>query len=178
VWWLKQGRPRLSNDMDSFQQGSMDYLSAYMDMESLKYSASETLKKMGFVGERYYHDTVTGEITSAEGKLSREQKAGRSASTFSAAQYDVGTDAVPRDGMAMIHENERIIPSDQNERITRAIEGGSKMAPAAQASDVNLHFHSFDAAGARDLLMQHSATVREALNASNGGYGGESDVSV
>jgi hypothetical protein len=179
VWWLKQGRPRLANDVDSFEHGGMDYLSAYMDMEQLKTEAHQTLSKMGFVGSRYYHDTVTGEIGQEEAKLSREQKAGRSAATFSSAEYDVGTDSVPRDGMAVIHEGERIMPSDQNERITRAIEAQSTMPvmSGAAASEVNLHFHSPDAKGARDLLMQHSDAVRAALTKSYGDYGGQADWS-
>lgn len=175
VWWLKQGQPRLYNDMDAFQQGSMDYLSAYMDMEQLDTTAKHTLKAMGFAGSRYYSDTVEGQIRSEIDKLTREQKAGRSASTFSSAMYSTGTDSVP----AMLTPGERVISAPQNERITRALEAGAdspRMAPAAQGGDVNLHFHSVDAKGARDLLMSHSATIRAALNESYGDYGGLSDL--
>ena len=176
VWWLKNGRTRLSNDMDSFEHGGMDYLSAYMDIEQLKTEAHQTLSKMGMVGSRYYHDNVTREIGQAEAKLTREQKSGRTAGTFSTAQFAAGADYVPRDGMAYIHEGERITPSDQNERITRAMEGMSSMPTMApSSSDVNLHFHSMDAKGARDLLMQHRGVVRSALTGSYGDYGGEGD---
>lgn len=188
VWWLKQGRPRLSNDMDAFQQGGMDYLSAYMDIEQLKTEAHQTLSKMGFVGSRYYHDTVTGEITQAENKLSREQRAGRSASTFSAAQFASGTDSVPRDGAAWIHAKERIIPSDQNERITRSLEGAhalyrsalqpSSASRTSMAPDTrpHLHIHAIDAKSFVDMLSDNSDGVRDAYNASFARYGGMAGV--
>ncbi|HEX4039078.1 MAG TPA: hypothetical protein VHX37_13540 [Acidobacteriaceae bacterium] len=183
VWWLQNGRPRLATDMDTYEQ-SGDYTSAYTDMESLKYSAMETLKKMGFTGEKYYHDTVTGEISQAEAKLNREQKAGRSADTFSTAMYNTGIDSVP----AMLTPGERVMPTDQNERITRAVESypalHSAYRDAVQSSPgrgatqgggntYQLHVHAIDTKSATDFLMDNADTIRAAHNSAYGIYGGE-----
>lgn len=186
VWWLKNGQPRLANDMDGFQHGTMDYLSAAMDMQALGQEAKQTLDKMGWVGSRYYSDTAEPQISNAIDKLSREQKAGRSAATFSGAQYDIGSPWVPEDQIAKVHRGERIFTADHNERMTRAFEGGMaalsggggpRMAAAQNPpSDINLHFYSPDAKGARDLLMAHSETIRAALNKEYGDYGGMADM--
>jgi len=90
VYDLKQVRPRLGNDMDSYQQGGMDYTSAYMDMESLIKEADMATHAMGPAGGRYYNDTIKPEIRQAEGKLNAEQRAGRSKYTATAAQFDQG----------------------------------------------------------------------------------------
>ena len=60
----------------------------------------------------------------------------------------------------MIHENERIVPSDQNERITRALENGSTM-PVQQSDSGwtgDLHVHAIDARGVAVLLRQALAS--------------------
>jgi hypothetical protein len=90
VYDLKQVRPRIANDMDSYHTGSMDYLSAYSDMQALDFEARKTLDAMGGSGRGYYWDTINKEIKQAEGKLSAEHKAGRSQFTQTAAQYDQG----------------------------------------------------------------------------------------
>jgi hypothetical protein len=178
VYWLKQGQPRLFNDMDSFQQGAMDYLTAYMDMEQLLTEAKHTTNKMGPAAEGYYQDTIKPAIAREEQKLTREQKAGRSEFGFSAAMFDIGTDYVPRTGYAIIHEGERIVPSDQNERITRAIEGGSGVMPVDTGAngDTHLHVHAIDAKSAVQFLMNNKQAVRAALNASFAEYGGMANV--
>src|SRR5579885_590899 len=178
VYWLKQGRPRMNGDIDSFQQGGMDYLTAYMDIEQLETEAKHTTNKMGAAAESYYQDTIKKEIADAEQKLTREQKAGRSQFGFSTAMFDIGTDYVPRTGLAVIHEGERIVPSDQNERITRAIESGSGVMPAdmGDGSEMHLHVHAIDAKSAVQFLMSNKQAVRAALNASFAEYGGMANV--
>lgn len=180
VWWLKNGRPHLIGDMTSFDQGSMDYLSATMDVERLQTTARHTLRGMGIAGHRFYADSAKPEIDAALAKLTREQKAGRSANGFSTAMYDIGADRVPRDGYAYIHANERIMPSDQNERITRAVENASepRFAPAASGGVRDLHVHALDAKSVQELLMHHGDTIRAALNESYASYGGTADVTV
>jgi hypothetical protein len=191
VWWLKNGRNRLQGDMLQFQQGGMDYASAYMDMEQLKYTASETLKKMGFTGERYYHDTVTGEISAAEAKLNREEKAGRSATPFSVAQFATGTPFVPRDGMAYLHAGEGVFSADQNERLTRSFEASSaamhasyrdsmqgnaaRVASQPAGNRYELHIHTIDDKSFTDRLMDNADGVRAAHNSSFAKYGGIAD---
>jgi hypothetical protein len=175
VYDLTTVRPRLANDRDSFQQGSMDYLSAYSDAESLQTEAYKTCSKLGPAAGHYYSDTIKPEIIAAEGKLTAEQRAGRSQYTTSAASYDVGSDYIPQTGWNLNHVGERIIPSDQNERITQAIEGGGKMpVQAAAMGDVHLHVHAIDAKGVAGFLDKYKHNIRGAVNdsyAENSGGG-------
>jgi hypothetical protein len=172
---LNTVRPRLANDRDSYQQGFMDYLSAYSDAQSLQTEAQKTCSKLGPAAGHYYSDTIKPEIIEAEGKLTAEQRAGRSMYTTSAASYDVGTDYVPQTGWNLNHVGERIFPSDQNERITRAIEGGGKMpVQAAAMGDVHLHVHAIDSKGVAGFLDKYKHNIRSAVNdsyAENSGGG-------
>lgn len=180
VYDLKTVRPRITADLLGYRQGTMDYISAYSDMESLDAEARKTLDKMGHAGISYYSDVVKGELRQAEAKLSSEERAGRSRYTVSAAQFDIGADRIPRDGYAYIHQDERIMPSDQNERITRAIEAGadgSRMS--AQSSSTwggDVHIHALDAKSSVQWLLANKHNVRAALNASYAENSGGADA--
>lgn len=76
------------------------------------------------------------------------------AAAFAAvAAFDVGSDSVPSTGLAVVHARERIIPGDQNERITQALEGGG--------SGGSNHFHysptitGIDGASVSGMARQH-----------------------
>jgi hypothetical protein len=180
VYDLKTVRPRLGNDrlgndQDQYEHGSMDYASAYSDMQSLQTEAFRATSAMGPSGRRYRDEYILPEIKQAEGKLDAMEKSGRSQYTASAASYAVGTDYVPGTGMAVIHQGERIIPSDQNERLTRAVESQGKM-PVRQAAggDAHLHVHAIDAAGVAAFLGKYKHDIRSAVNdsfAENSGGG-------
>ena len=186
VYDLKEVRPRLKNDFDSFQQGSMDYLSTYSDLQNLYRDANMTTNSMGPAAKGYYQDTIKPEILAAMAKLTAEQKAGRSMYTAQAAQYDIGTDSVPHDGWAVIHRNERIFNSHQNERITRAVEslsgssayGGSRRRAVSHASGFggDIHIHALDAKAGVQWLMENRHVVRKALNASYSENSGGADA--
>ncbi|QNI34538.1 hypothetical protein H7849_11945 [Alloacidobacterium dinghuense] len=180
---IKQVRPQMKNDLDAYNQGSMDYLTAYTDIETLMTDAKNQTNKMGSGAQGYYQDTIKKELNDALGQLSREQRAGRSQYGVSAAQYAVGTDSVPRDGFAFIHEGERIMPSDQNERITSAIENGSmasagpRYMPADTGSgDTHLHLSAIDAKSSMQFLMANKHSIRKAMNASYGEDSGGADA--
>jgi hypothetical protein len=193
VYDLKTVQPRIRTDILSYQQGGMDYLSAYSDMEALDAEAKKTLDKMGGFGSRYYGDTVKGEIRQAEAKLSSEERAGRSKFHASVAQFDIGADSIPHDGFGYIHHKERIVPSDQNERITRALEAGAsaesiarsyRMAMAPQGNrqlasgdrTVNMNFHTLDSKTVARMFMENKHHVRAALNASYAENSGGADA--
>jgi hypothetical protein len=192
VYDLKQVRPRLGNDMDAFQQGSMDYLSAYSDMEALHGEAWKTIKRMGPAADSYFKDTIVPEISTYEQKLTREQKAGRTSGTFSSAQYATGTDYVPNTEMALVHKGERILNTDQNEQITRALASGispeaahasyqaTMQSAAARSSSgdrtLNMHIYSHDSKGVADMFREHADHIRAALSSSYSGYGGIADA--
>ena len=157
----------------------MDYLAAYGDIEGLSREANMTTNAMGPAGKSYYQDTIKKEIKDAEGKLSSEQRAGRSMYTTTAAQFDIGSDSVPRDGMAMIHEKERIMPSDQNERITRAIENGGDRRPVQSQGagwSGDIHVHAMDTKSGVQWLMNNKHVIRAAMNASYNENSGGADA--
>jgi hypothetical protein len=182
VYDLKSVRPRLGNDVDGFQDGAMDYTAAYSDMQALDTEARKTLDAMGGSARAYYWDTINGEIKQAEGKLTAEQRAGRSQMTATAAQYDIGADRIPRDGFAMLHQDERIMPSDQNERITRALENGadSPTMPVQGTSmgDVHFHVNAIDSRSVEKFFMQHGHKIRAALNQTYAENSGSSDSAL
>ena len=178
VWWLKNGRTRLLERhglLRARRHGLSLRLHGHRAAEDGGAPDAEQNGDGG--GSRYYHDNVTREIGQAEAKLTREQKAGRTAGTFSTAQFAAGADYVPRDGMAYIHEGERITPSDQNERITRAMEGMSSMPTMASAgyNGPDIHVHAINTKDGVDFLLKNSEAVRAALTQSYGNYGGEAD---
>jgi hypothetical protein len=179
VYWLKQAQPRVQGDIDSFEQGGMDYMSAYQDIESAQADADRATNAMGPAGKSYFQDTIKPAIAQLEGKLTSEQRAGRADFTDSAAQYAIGTDSVPRDGLSIIHRNERIMPSDQNERITRAVESvgdSTRMPPASGfGGDVHLHVHAIDASGVQKFLNDNKHGIRSAVNASYAENSGGAD---
>jgi hypothetical protein len=191
VYDLKTVRPKITGDTDSFQQGSMDYMSAFSDLQATDWQARSATGQMGPQGHAYYEDYIAKELKTAEAKLTQEQKAGRSMYTASAASYDIGTDSVPHDGIAIIHHRERIMPSDQNERITRAVESQSSLSTShanylstmrskeARSSSqgdrtMNLNVHAIDSKGVAQFLDKYKHHIRVAINnasAENSGGG-------
>ena len=180
VYWLKQLNPRIVADTLGYQQGTMDYTTAYSDMQSTDAEGKKALKAMGHAGSSYYNDTVHPAIIQAEGKLTAEQRAGRSNYTPGTAQFASGADSISRTGLAVLHERERVIPSDQNERITRALEGSadSSTRPAQSSSGWggDIHIHAIDAKSSVQWLMQNKHNVRAAINASYGENSGGADA--
>jgi hypothetical protein len=180
VYYLRTVRTGIDDATHEYQTGGLDYLTAYSQMQTLDTTAERTTKQWGPAAHAYYNDTIRGAIHQAEGRFSAMERGDRSQFSASAAQYDIGTDSVPRDGMAMIHENERIFPSDQNERITRALEAGadSTRRPAASAwgGDVHLHVHAIDAKSSTQWLMANKHVLRSAVNESFAENSGGADA--
>lgn len=176
VYDLKQVRPQMAAELQSYQTGATDYLTAYSDMQTLDTTAERTTKQWGPAAHSYYDDTIRTEIAQARGKFDQMEKAGRSNFGLSAAQYSTGTDSVP----AMLTPGERVIPSDQNERITRAIESGASsqrrpvQSPGGWGGDI--HIHALDAATASEWIMNNKHTFRAAVNASYAENSGGADA--
>ena len=82
----------------------------------------------------------------------------------------------------MIHQGERIVPSDQNERITRAVENGAdstRMATAGSwGGDVHFHVHALDTKNARQAFMDHKHLLRAAVNESYAENSGGADADI
>jgi hypothetical protein len=203
VYDLKQVRPRLSNDTDAFEQGSMDYTSAYTDMQSIYNEAWKAMKQMGPAAESYFNDTVKKEIAQAQQKLTSEQRAGRSDYTATAAQYDWGgpvdnfgshSDG-PDHGMIRAQRGEFVVEQQAagtHAEALNAINSGATHAdmakhygaepqtmPAAQAPawSGDVHIHAIDSKSVQQLLMGQKHTLRAAINESYAENSGSSDAS-
>jgi hypothetical protein len=164
---LKTVRPRIANDLEAYHSGGMNYLGAYSDAQSLQMEADQTTKKMGPANSRYFGSTIIPEIKQLMGKLDSEQRAGRSMYSASPGSYAIGTDSILETGWNLNHQGERIIPSDQNERITQAIEGGGKMpVQSTSMGDMHVHLHANDAKSGAQFLMDNMHVIRAAFNQS------------
>ena len=195
VYDLKQVRPRMKSDTDSYEQGSMDYLTAYSDMQSLDVEARKTTSSMGPAATSYYNDTIKKELQQAEAKFTSMQKAGRSQFTSTAAQFASGTDRVLGTGYALLHQDESVNTADRTERATRALERGADLdnvaatyrttmqsnnarqtSSSGSAWTGDLHIHALDAKSSVQWAMQNKHVIRSAVNASYSENSGGADA--
>jgi hypothetical protein len=186
-----QVRPAMNNELQSYEAGSTDYQTAYNDLDSLSLQAKQQTKQFGSGGEGYYNDTIRPEIQKAQDNLTRMEKAGRGQFGFTAAQFHnggiisdfggLGTSSNEgyihtRKGEIVLNQQAAtnygdvamLMNSGRSRSDMASYLGGntSTMQALPAASDVNLHFHSMDAKGARNLLMAHRNDIRSALNLS------------
>jgi hypothetical protein len=203
AYYNTQVKPRIDADQLQFGMGDMDYQSAYDDLTKLDADAHTASKQWGPGGQREYSDTMQPEIKKAQSQLTREQKAGRSQYGMSAAQMhyggpvgDFGSMATTGDqgwihaqqGEFMVQQRAalphyqalQMMNSGASQSDMASYYGGgtsSRSLPVAPSSSpVNLHFHSHDAKGAYDLLMDNKHTIREALNSSYAENSGGGDL--
>jgi len=184
VYDLKTIRPHITADQDAYNQGSMSYSDAYQDVTGLEGQSWAVTKKMGPAAHSYWTDTIEPEIKQALGKFTAEQRAGRSQYAAQGASYATGTDYVPATGWNLNHEGERIIPSDQNREITRALNTHAAYQRTMQSGNaggsgggdrtMNLNVHAIDAKGVAQFLDKYKHQIRGAMNdsyAENSGGG-------
>jgi hypothetical protein len=205
VYDLKQVRPRIGNDIDGYQQGSMDYLGAYADVQSLDQEAKHATNALGPAAQRYYQDTIKKEIKDAEGKLSAEQKAGRSQYTATAAQYDTGGPVndfgdlatSPDHGLVHMQLGEFTVKPNvyqRNKSTLDALNAGASMdsihrsyQAAMQSRDarrsssggdrtMNMNVHAIDSKGVIQFFNQYKHHMRAALNSSYAENSGSADA--
>jgi hypothetical protein len=164
-------RPRIANDLQAFHSGGMNYSDAYSDAQSLQQEAQKATKEMGHNGVKYYNNTILPEIKQFMGKLTSEQRAGRSMNSSSPASYATGTSYVPETGYNLNHAGERIFSSVDNSEITRAVtEGNGSRMPVQPASmgDVHLHVHAIDAHGVVQFFDKYKHDILSATNDARG----------
>lgn len=187
VYDLKTIRPKLTSDQDAYADGSMDYMSAYSDVQQMIGTSWAATKKMGPAAEKYWGDTIKPELLQAMGKFTAEQRAGRSMYTASKASYAVGSPYIPDDMTAQVHKGESIFRADQNEVLTRSVGGLADLHSAYKQSmssgrvqgwggtrTVNMNVNAIDRAGVANFFDEHKHTMRSALNnslAENSGGG-------
>ena len=190
---LKTVRPRISADMDAFHQGGMSYLDAYADVASLQMEAAQTTTKMGPADGRYYQNTIKPELKQAQGKLTAEQKAGRSQYSMSAAQHDTGgvidsfgdLATSPDHGLIHAQLGEFTVKPNvyqRNKSTLDALNSGASMDAihanyrntmqsrdaqrGASGGDrtLNLHVHAIDSQDAARFFNKNMHIMRGALN--------------
>jgi hypothetical protein len=178
VYDLKEVRPKILSDQDSYNQGGMSYSDAYQDLQGLITTSWMATKKMGVEAGHYWNDTIKPEIVQAQAKFTAEQRAGRSMYTASGAQYASGTPYVPETGYNLNHAGERIFSAVDNSQITKAVtqsaDSGKMPAQPQSMGDVHLHVHAIDAQGVAQFLGQYKHNIRSAVNdsyAENSGGG-------
>ena len=199
---LREVRPRIGTDSDSYQGGGMDYLSAYSDLQSLDMEAKKTTNGYGPGGRSYYQDTIKKEILQARNKLTAEEKAGRSHFTATAAQFDQGgwtgnfgsMATGPDSGWAHLKSDEFVVteqPAAEHAGALEAIRSGAsksdmaryygaaptQMVAASQPSwGGDIHVHALDAKTAYNVFMENRHTIRKAVNASFAENSGGADA--
>jgi hypothetical protein len=195
-WWSHNGKPRMDSTAQSFNAGQQDYLSAYSDMQSLDIEARKTTDKMGPGAHDFYNDTIKKAITNEEAQMTRESRAGRGQVTMSTSQFhsggwihDFGNMGTGDDtGFVHAMRNEFVLhpqaaatnapllgAMNSGLDLPRLLSGATRM-PAQRNYDLDFHFHSPDAKGARDLIMSNKHVIRAALNDSYSEYSGASDL--
>ncbi len=194
-----QVRKRIADDLQAYEAGAMDYQTAFDDFDALSREAKITTRQWGSAGKDVYNDSIKGEITAAQTRLTREQKAGRSEFGMTAAQFHNGGfingfgSMGTNDGQGWIHAQQgefmlnqqaamshtaaaQLINSGASHSQMAAYYGANK-APVASSGggDVNLHFHSHDSKGAYQLFMDNKHHIRAALNQSYAENSGGAD---
>ena len=82
VYDLKTVRPALKNNQDSYDQGSMDYLTAFSAMQTLQNQAFAAISPMGPAARAYRNDTIDPEIKPGRrAKLSARPRSAPAAAT-------------------------------------------------------------------------------------------------
>jgi hypothetical protein len=202
VYDLKQVRPQIANDTSSYQQGSMDYLTAYSDMQSLDSEAKKTTNSYGPAARSYYQDTIKKEIHQAEAKFTSQQKAGRSNFTATAAQYDRGgtidnfgtLGTTSEHGFIHAKQGEYMVEQQAANTHAGALnainsgathsdmakyyggDSGTMPAQTQSAGDVHLHLSAIDGKSSMQFLSANKHNIRKVLNDSYGENSGGADA--
>lgn len=181
---LRTVRPRLAQELQAYQTGGSTYLSVYSDLEGMDRDAKIFTNPLGFQGHRYYENVIRPEIKRAEGRLTGEERGGRSHFGMATAMFATGVDRVPHDGLAYLHRDESVFSADRTERATRALEAlpslaaitaGYRMAmshgpaPAAAAGSyrtLHMNINAIDSKSVAQFFHAHKHHLRAALNAS------------
>jgi hypothetical protein len=203
VYDLKQVRPRFGNDIDGYQQGTMKYLDAYADIQTLQQEAAKTTDEMGPAARSYYQDTIKKEIKGAEAKLTGEERAGRSQYTMTAAQQDWGGPVDnfgsfgdgPDHGMIRAQRGEYVVEQQAANTHAGALNainsgatpsdmaryyggGGGDTMPAQSGfgGDIHIHGSMVDPRGFEKLLEGSKHKLRSVINSSYSENSGAADA--
>jgi hypothetical protein len=205
TYYNKNVKPHIDQDTHAFSTGTLDYMSAYQDMSTLQGEALHTTSAMGFGGRSYYRDTIKPAISSAQANFTREETAGRSQFTASAAQYHTGgavdnfgnLATSPDEGLVHAKIGEFMVKPNvaaRNRSALESLNAGASMDQVAKSYQstmqsasarsgsgggrtVNMNFQSLDSKTTARMFMDNKHHVRAALNASLAEYSGVGDAS-
>ena len=93
--------------------------------------------------------------------------AGAFAATAAYGSFDVGTDYVPQDMMAMVHKGERITPASMNTDNKGAKAYAPSTDEGASGSDTHVHFHvnAMDSGDVQGFFSKHGPTIAKTVSA-------------
>jgi len=83
-------QPALLKDMKDYQAGRAGYSTLTNELNTLMINAKKSTFSMGSGAQNYYDGTIQPEIQAALDQLTKEEKGGRGALTWGAAQYHSG----------------------------------------------------------------------------------------
>jgi hypothetical protein len=201
----QQVRPHISEEERSFGAGTIDYLSAFSDMNSLDEEAKKTTNQWGHGAQSYYQDTIKPEIAQAKVRFTREAKAGRAQFGISAAQFHTGDEVnhfgnmntSPTEGFIHAQIGEFIVKPNvaaRNKGALQAMNAGMSIEQIAAAyrstmrsesgkrsqtvanRSIEMSVYAMDSRDVHRFFNQHKHTMRAALNDSDGEYSGGADA--
>ena len=83
-------QPQISKDMQEYQSGQAGYSAIASDLANLLTSSNNSTSKWGSGARNYFSSNIQPEINAAMSSLQKQEAGGRSAVTFSAAQFHDG----------------------------------------------------------------------------------------
>jgi hypothetical protein len=126
-------------------------------LKSITASASES-----FAGVFGFLAPVMG--PAAAGPASAAQGA-----VMSVAAFDIGAWSIPQSQLAMVHQNELVMPAAEagafRSMLSAQANGGGKAAQGgASGGDAHLHVHALDAQSAKSWVSNNSRQITKAMN--------------
>lgn len=124
-------------------------------MKNITVSASET-----FAG-------VFGFLAPVMGPAAAGPAAAAQGAVMSVAAFDIGAWSIPQDQLAMVHQNELIMPAAEAGAFRSMLSqqaGGGAAAPSAGDTHVHLNVNALDAGSVKNWLGNNSAQIMRAMN--------------
>jgi hypothetical protein len=112
---------------------------------------------------------VFGFLAPVLGPAAAGPAAAAQAAVLSVAAFDIGAWSIPQSQLAMVHQNELIMPAAEagafRSMLSAQANGGGKAAQGgASGGDAHLHVHALDAQSAKSWVSSNSRQIMKAMN--------------